>query len=227
MCNNQALGLAAIAAVTYFTAGSGTEAAVGAFEGMGDAMGGGLATSTAGTATVAGTTATVAGTTATAGSSSLLTGAALAGTAATAYGQIQKGKAEGEMADYNANVATQRSNEALQMGSIAEEQQRNKVRQVEGSQTAAMGASGAVAGSGSFGSVLDQTSQFGELDALTVRNNALKQAWGLQTQAVGDQLQGSYARQGAAIGAAGSLLSGSVNAYGVGTNWGKGFGKVG
>lgn len=210
MCNNQMLGLAALAAVTYFTAGTGTAAVAGA-----EAAGGAAAAGTA----AAGTTA------AAAGSSSLLTGAALAGTAMTAYGQIQKGKAEGEMADYNANVTTQRSNEALQMGSIAEEQQRNKVRQVEGSQTAAMGASGAVAGSGSFGSVLDQTSQFGEMDALTVRNNALKQAWGLQTQAVGDQLQGSYARQGAGISAMGSLLSGSVNAYGVGTNWGKGFGK--
>jgi hypothetical protein len=139
----------------------------------------------------------------------------------TAYGQIQKGKAESDMADYNANVATQRSNEALQMGSIAEEQQRNKVRQVEGQQTAAMGASGAVAGSGSFGDVLDQTTKFGEFDALTIRSNAMKQAWGLQTQAVGDQLMGSYAKQGGAIGAVGSLLSGSVNAYGVGTNWGR------
>jgi|GEM_PF-2254878 len=215
MCNNQMIGLAALAAVTYFTAGTGTAAVAGA------------ETAGATAATTAATTAasTAATTTAATGSSSLLTGAALAGTAATAYGQVQKGKAESDMANYNANVATQRSNEALQMGSIAEEQQRNKVRQVEGQQTAAMGASGAVAGSGSFGSVLDQTSQFGELDALTIRNNALKQAWGLQTQAVGDQLQGSYARQGAGISAAGSLLSGSVNAYGVGTNWGKGFGK--
>jgi phage gpG-like protein len=43
---------------------------------------------------------------------------------------------------------------------------RQHVRQVEGAQTAAMGASGGVVGAGSFGDILDQTAKFGELDAL-------------------------------------------------------------
>lgn len=147
-------------------------------------------------------------------------------TGVTAYGQIQKGQAESDMYHYNATVATQRADEATATGVAQADLQRDKVRQIEGQQTAGMGTSGAVAGSGTFSNVLDQTAKFGELDAQTIRSNALKQAWGLKTQAVGDELAGSYARQGAGLNAAGSLLSGSVNAYGVGTNWGKGFGKV-
>ena len=149
----------------------------------------------------------------------------LISTGVTAYGQIQKGQAESDMQNYNANIATQRADEANQTGVAQADLQRDKVRQIEGQQTSQMGGSGAIAGSGTFGNVLDQTAKFGELDAQTIRSNAMKQAWGLQTQAVGDELAGSYARQGAMYGAAGSLLSGSVNAYGVGTNWGKGFGK--
>lgn len=135
------------------------------------------------------------------------------GTAATVYGQVQQGKNAQDMANYNGDLAKVKAADALSAGAIAEDRMRQHVRQVEGAQTAAMGASGGVVGSGSFGDILDQTAKFGELDALTVRSNAYKQAWGFQTQENADRLQGALAANQGGVNAVGTLLSASPGLY--------------
>lgn len=138
----------------------------------------------------------------------------------------QQGQNQQEIYDYNADVAKAKADDTVREGVIAEDAHRAKVRQIEGAQRAAMGASGGAMDAGTtFGDLQDQTTKFGELDALTIRSNALKAAWGLRTQAAADQFSGSAAAQMGALQATGSLLSGAAGIYKRGADndwWSKG-----
>lgn len=161
-------------------------------------------------ASAAATTAT----TATASTAATMTAyAAIVGAMLSAAGMYQQGQNASKMANYNADLAKVKADDALSAGAIAEDRQRQKVRQIEGAQTAAMGASGAVVGSGSFGDILDQTATYGELDALTIRANAQKQAWGLNSQGSADRLQGALAANQGGVNAVGTLLSASPGVF--------------
>ena len=149
--------------------------------------------------------------------------AAIIGAMMSAAGMYQQGQNASKMADYNSDLTKVKAADALSDGAIAEDRQRQKVRQIEGAQTAAMGASGAVVGAGSFGDILDQTATYGELDALTIRSNAQKQAWGLNSQASADRLQGALAANQGGVNAVGTLLSASPGIYkqGQASSWWK------
>lgn len=138
--------------------------------------------------------------------------ASVAGTAMTAYGQIQQGEAAQKAAEYNAEVANMQAKDAINRGNIEAEKQRLKAQQVAGAQRAAMGASGAQVDSGSFADILLDTATTGEKDAQTIRTNAMRQAWGLESQAEIDLYQGKQAKQAAYMQAGGTLLTGTATA---------------
>jgi len=164
-----------------------------------------------------------AGTTATAATSATVAYAAIASALISAAGMYQQGQNTKKMNDYNADLARVKADDAISTGAIAEDKQRAKVRQIAGAQRAQMGASGAVIGEGNFGDILDQTATFGELDAQTIRSNALKQAWGLNTQANADNLQGALAANQGGVNAVGTLLSAAPNVYKAGGKNGAGW----
>ena len=58
-----------------------------------------------------------------------------------------------------------------------------------------MGASGFKVDEGSFGDVLEQTAATGELDALTIRSNALREAWGHRVEAANYRYQADAAQK--------------------------------
>ena len=150
--------------------------------------------------------------------------AALAGTGMSAYGLYQQGQNAQDMAEYNAKVSQIKAEEAINVGAVEEERHRAKVRQMIGTQAAQMGASGTAVGEGSSGDILEQTSKYGELDAQTIRANAMKRAWGLETQAAADQFEGANAAAMGKTKALGTLLSSSGDIYKAGKAadwWGK------
>lgn len=111
-------------------------------------------------------------------------------------GMAQQGRAAEASAKYQAKVTANQARvagfqaeDALERGQVAERQQRLQVRQLAGKQRAEMGASGAALDSGSFIDTLGDTADFGELDALTIRANAEKEAWGYRAAASGQQGQ--------------------------------------
>lgn len=146
--------------------------------------------------------------------------ASVAGTAATAYGQIQQGKAAEKAAEYNAEVANMQAKDAINRGNIEAEAQRTKEAKVAGAQRAAAGASGAVVDSGSFADVVLDTVTTGERDAQTIRTNAMRQAWGLESQADIDLYSGRQAKAASQTAAAGTLLTGA-SSVGMKMGWGK------
>jgi hypothetical protein len=159
----------------------------------------------------------------------------LVATAASAglgfMGQMQQQQAASAQANYQAQVARQnqqimeanakqaewQKNDAIERGKVAEQQQRTKTSQMLGQQEARLAAQGTDL-SGSPTDILADTSRAGEFDALTVRNNAVREAWGYDTKAwnarVGANNYGTEAAfkssfQPSYIGAGASLLAGA------------------
>jgi hypothetical protein len=177
----------------------------------------------AGVATYAGATATVAGL-GTLGTLSLAT--TVASGVMAAGGAIKQGQAAKAQAAYqsavernNATIAGWQAEDATKRGAIAEQRQRLATSRLAGAQRAAYGSSGVALTSGSPLDVLTDTAMLGELDALTIRSNAEREAYGfraqqgnLMAQSGLTQMAGRDAVQASYIGAGSSLLSSAATA---------------
>lgn len=152
----------------------------------------------------------------------------LAGAGVSAYGQMQAGESRSQAASYRAQVAENNREIAernaqlvMQAGDTAATNLGLKVRAKVGAQKAAQGASGIDVNSGSAADVRAGTEEIGMLDALTVRSNAAKDAYGELVKATSEEANASlsrqeatYAEQAGEIGAAGTLLSGASSVAG-------------
>lgn len=151
--------------------------------------------------------------------------ASVLGTGVSAFGQVQAGQAAKAAGDYNAAVARnnqivaeQQAADAQRRGDVAETEQRRKVRMLAGTQRAALAASGVQLDSGTALDILGDTAAMGELDALTIRNNAEREAYGYRVQGVNfgaeaglQSMRGQSAMTSGLIGAGGTVLSGAGN----------------
>lgn len=165
--------------------------------------------------------------------------ASLAGTAISAVGQMQSGQAQAAAAKHeqavaqnNAIIANRMAVDAQKRGAVEEEDHRRKTAQLKARQVAVMSASNLDITSGSPLEVLGDTAQLGELDALTIRANARREALGHQTQMMNFEAQGqaagmkaSAAKAAGTIGALGTVASGigSVAGQWYNIKSGKGF----
>lgn len=159
-------------------------------------------------------------------------GAGLLGGATSAFGSIAQGQAQKSAAEYNAKIASENAAQAKQNAAIAGQsgaeqaaQQSLKTRAEVGAIKANQAAAGLDVNSGSAVDVRSSARELGELDALTVRSNAAKQAYGYQVQGINEQAQsnldrfeGEQAETAGDIGAASDLL----NSFGSSaSNWEK------
>lgn len=154
--------------------------------------------------------------------------ATVAGGVMQAAGQAQQASAASKAAAYNAQVSQRNSEVAIQNARLASEagtaevaSQELKNRALSGEMAANQGASGVDVGSGSFKAVNESERQLGQLDAMTIRSNATKEAYGYETQAQNFQAQssldtaesknastaGKYAVAGTLLGTLGSATS--------------------
>lgn len=131
-----------------------------------------------------------------------------ASTAISAMGAMETAAAQQREADYNRQVSEMKARDAINRGNIESEAARAKGEKVGGAQRAAMGASGAVVGSGSFGEILTDTVVTGERDAQTIRTNALRESWGYENEAESFRLKGETAATAGQYAMMGSLLTG-------------------
>jgi hypothetical protein len=122
-------------------------------------------------------------------------------------GAYQAGRAEAKMSKVQGKLLDDAAGQTEQQGLREEEQVRSQVRQFLGGQRAAVGASG-VENSGSVARLQEDAARAGELDALTTRNNAYLEAWGLKNQARATRYQGSLAKRQGGL----TLLTSALNA---------------
>lgn len=148
-------------------------------------------------------------------------GMAVAGAGITAAGKYSQGQATANNAAYQAQVAANnakiaKQNEELEVesGEISAANSEMKTRARVGATLAGQGASGVDVNSGSFVGVRAGEAELGELDALTIRSNAARRAYGYAVQATQDTAQSglletesAQAKKAAPWTAAASLLS--------------------
>lgn len=155
-----------------------------------------------------------------AGAATQAVGAVKAGNAAKKAGQAQKGAAESgaELSDYNAAVADLQATDATQRGVEEESRFRSQVKATIGSQRATQAAQGVNVGYGSAVDVQGDAAFLGELDALTIRTNAAREAWGYKVQAQDLRTRATIQRkEGVAAEAAGNSAATTGKIAAVGT----------
>lgn len=128
------------------------------------------------------------------------------------YSQYKSGKEAQKIANINAGIADQQAQDALARGEREAADYGVKIKQLMGTQTAAYAGQGVMIDAGSPVRVMADTAKYGELDQLTIVNNAKLEAWGLKTQASSMRLEGRYARQRGMFGA-GSTILGAVSTF--------------
>ena len=117
-------------------------------------------------------------------SMTVLGAAASAGGAyASSTARKQAFNAQGQIDLNNAQVNEWQAQQAEAAGADQERTSRLHTAQVVGAQRSAMAANGIDLGSGSATEVTASTQVVGEHDALTIRDNASRAAWGARTQA--------------------------------------------
>lgn len=127
---------------------------------------------------------------------------------------IQQGNAAAASARYNAQVSEmnakimdQNARDALERGKMEEQQKRFEIAALTGRQRAAMAANGVDL---SFGSPLDtivDTAMLGELDALTIRSNAAREAYDYKVAGANGRADAALSRSSARSAQTGGYLS--------------------
>lgn len=142
-------------------------------------------------------------------------GASAAGGLFSAYGQYQAGKYQSDVARDNARVAELQARDANIRGGMEEDRYRRQLAQFQGQQRATAGAAGRDLASGTTADLLAQTADIGEQDALQIRSNAMREAYGFKVQAVNERQQGRLARAQGRNAAIGTILTSGAQAGGI------------
>lgn len=160
-----------------------------------------------------------------------LTALAVGGAALGAVGKIGEGEAKSQAANYQAQVAKnnqliaeQNASWATSAGTAREAAQGMKTRAGVATLKARQAAGGVDVNTGSSSEVRDAASALGSLDALTIRSNTAREAYGYEVAATSEEAKANLARMEGEnatgyIGAASSLLSGASSAGGRYAAW--------
>lgn len=139
----------------------------------------------------------------------VMTAIAIGGLALSAYQQVRQGRAikqagqaeraaadsQAEILDYNATIADAQAADAVTRGQEEENRYRQGVRSLIGSQRAGFAGQGVDVGVGSAADVQADSAFLGELDALTIRTNAAREAWGYKVQAADTRKRAEVTRK--------------------------------
>lgn len=136
----------------------------------------------------------------------------LAAAAYSGYTQYQAGRYQAEVAKKNQQLGREAASDAILRGQVEEDVTRQKGFRLKGAQRAAFGASGVDVATGSPLDVLADTAGLSELDAVTIRNNAAREAWGYENQAMNLRLRGDLEAEAALGAGVGTALGGTAEA---------------
>lgn len=132
--------------------------------------------------------------------------------------QNKAAESEAQIAEYNAAVADLQAKDARFRGGEAENRFRSQVRGVIGTERAGIASGNIDVGYGSAVDVQADAAFLGELDALTIRTNAAREAWGYEVQAGDLRARAAIARKtGYYASQAGSAIASSTALAGAGT----------
>lgn len=128
------------------------------------------------------------------------------GTAMSAYGQMKSGSDTNKLFQQNSQIAEYQAQDAEARGKVSEKLSRRQTEQVIGAQRTSLAGQGVDVNRGSALDVQADAAYLGELDALTIRNNAAKEAWGYRMQASDLTQRGKNAKREGEWGAYTTIL---------------------
>lgn len=128
--------------------------------------------------------------------------------------QKKQGDYQRFIADINANLAEKQAAEIEARGSEESLEYMKKVRGMVGTQKARAAASGVVVGAGSSAQVMEETMEQGGLDAMRIKSNAYKEAYGVRMNAISGRAQGQFNQIASRNEANATLLAGGMKAAG-------------
>lgn len=138
---------------------------------------------------------------------------AAVGVGLSIYGQRKQDKAERKVANQNQEIAEAQAQDALDRGREAEQEARLAGRQVIGAQRAGFAGQGVVLDEGTPLEIQLQTVAQAERDALTERNNAMREAWGFRVQRDQFGAHAAAIRSSSRFRTASTLVTGGLAAY--------------
>lgn len=107
----------------------------------------------------------------------------------------EQSKAQAAIYEINAKTAEYQAVDAERRGAIAETNYRNQIEKFRGTQKVTAAANGLRADSGTIQDLLDDTTRTGEVDALTIRSNAAREAYGYRAKAQDMRNNASFVRK--------------------------------
>lgn len=138
------------------------------------------------------------------------------GNVLTTIGQVSASRAKGAyeagIARTNATIARIQARQVLEAGDFVAARKNVETKSVVGAVRAQQGASGVDVNSGSSVLVRNAIAGAGAMDELTIKTNAARQAWGLETDALESTYKGQYAKMTARNEAEQTILSGGLSA---------------
>lgn len=135
------------------------------------------------------------------------------GSATSQAGALEsQGRYEKSQFDTNAEFAELEASDAIRRGKREEKEFRRRTAQTIGQQRAGLAAQGIDVNSGTALGLQEDTAEFGELDALTIRNNAWREAYGYRTQAADYRTRGAFAEMSGRRAARQTLIGGGMSA---------------
>ncbi len=126
----------------------------------------------------------------------------------SAYGKLKAGQSAQKMYDTNAGYADWQAADALERGATNEKRTRQNTEAVIGSQRVSLATQGVDVNKGSSLDVQADAAYLGELDALTVRNNAAKEAYGYTVEAADLRERGKIVKQTSQMEAINTIVGG-------------------
>lgn len=133
--------------------------------------------------------------------------------AAGGFTQFTRGKIEKRLSKAQRRALRKEAQRAKKRGKQAEARIRQRGKRVTGAARASAAAQGIRVGAGSARDIQFQTEDITELDALTARNNAARQALGFEKEAIRAGTRGDIAFQKGKGEAAQTLLTGGIQAF--------------
>lgn len=105
-----------------------------------------------------------------------------------------QGQYQQQIHETNARMMEVQARDAERRGGQEVTALRRKARQVHGSQRASLAGQGVDVGAGIALDLSDETKAMAELDEITLKNNAWREAWGFRTQSIQERYSGQFAR---------------------------------
>lgn len=131
-----------------------------------------------------------------------------------------KGTLEKQIAEQNNRFAEEQAEDAIERGQRGASKAIKESRKTIGAQRAALAAQGIEVNANSALEVQYDTKRLGELDAITIKNNAWQEAWGYKMQGLNARMQGIINQSTANYQANNTLLAGGMNALASGVQAG-------